>query len=237
MKGYLVARPQRDASASGGRRPKSRRMPKAERRIQLLGIAREMIQEGGLDALTMSGLAARSGAVKPVVYEHFENSEAVAIALVDDYFQNISNYVSIIVDKSNDIYEYMDLVVDSLIDYCKNNKFHIRSVTNGFTSSYEGLNRIFREYNRRSIAIFARLLTDQGVSLELAQPAAYGLHELISSMVFEFATKSDVENAKAVLKSMLKGILNALVADAGRKPKTPENLLGSLTGELEAPSS
>ena len=62
-----------------------RPMPKAERRVQLLKIAYDMIDQDGIGALTMAGLAERSGAAKPVVYEHFSNSQEVIFCLLDDY--------------------------------------------------------------------------------------------------------------------------------------------------------
>ncbi len=61
-------------------------MPRAERRKALLLAARCIVRERGAAALTMQGLADAAGVSKPVVYTHFKNGDAVAIALLDDYF-------------------------------------------------------------------------------------------------------------------------------------------------------
>lgn len=64
----------------------SQRLPKAKRRAQLIAVATEIVKSQGVEALTMAGLAQQAGISKPVVYEHFENSEAVTLALLDAYF-------------------------------------------------------------------------------------------------------------------------------------------------------
>lgn len=48
-----------------------RRMPRGERRAQLLAVARELIRERGTDEFTLGRLAERAGVTKPVVYDHF----------------------------------------------------------------------------------------------------------------------------------------------------------------------
>lgn len=48
-----------------------RRMPRHERRAQLLAVARELIRDGGTDEFTLGRLAERAGVTKPVVYDHF----------------------------------------------------------------------------------------------------------------------------------------------------------------------
>ncbi|MEH3088160.1 MAG: helix-turn-helix domain containing protein [Microbacterium arborescens] len=48
-----------------------RRMPRHERRTQLLDAARGLIREAGTDGFTLGRLAERAGVTKPVVYDHF----------------------------------------------------------------------------------------------------------------------------------------------------------------------
>lgn len=64
--------------AKEGARP---RLSKADRRAQLLSVAREMIRADGADALTLGALADRAGITKPVVYEHFGNRSGLLAAL------------------------------------------------------------------------------------------------------------------------------------------------------------
>ena len=59
----------------------SKKLPKAQRRDQLLDIAQTIVREEGTDALTLGYLAERAGVSKPVAYEHFKTRSGLLIAL------------------------------------------------------------------------------------------------------------------------------------------------------------
>lgn len=64
-----------------------KRLPKAQRREQLLETALQIVREEGTDALTLGRLAERAGVSKPIAYEHFGTRSALLIALykqIDD---------------------------------------------------------------------------------------------------------------------------------------------------------
>ncbi len=60
---------------------RSPRLPRAQRRQQLLDFGRLMVREEGVDQLTLGKLAERAGVSKPVVYDHFPTRSALLIAL------------------------------------------------------------------------------------------------------------------------------------------------------------
>lgn len=59
----------------------AKRLPKAERRGQLLDTALAIVREQGTDALTLGYLAERAGVSKPIAYEHFGTRSGLLIAL------------------------------------------------------------------------------------------------------------------------------------------------------------
>ncbi|MEH6421312.1 TetR/AcrR family transcriptional regulator [Pseudomonas sp. CGJS7] len=59
----------------------SKRLPKAERREQLLETAMAIVREQGTDALTLGYVAERAGVSKPIAYEHFGTRSGLLIAL------------------------------------------------------------------------------------------------------------------------------------------------------------
>ena len=59
------------------------RMTSAERREQLLEIARRLFAERGFDATSVEEIAARAEVSKPVVYEHFGGKEGIYAVVVD----------------------------------------------------------------------------------------------------------------------------------------------------------
>ncbi|WP_427024748.1 TetR/AcrR family transcriptional regulator [Aureimonas ureilytica] len=62
----------------------SKKLPRAERRLQLLKIASSIVRNEGTDALTLGLLAERAGVSKPIAYDHFETRSGLMMALSKD---------------------------------------------------------------------------------------------------------------------------------------------------------
>lgn len=65
------------------RRVRAARTQPQERRRQLLDVAESLLEGSGSDALRMDSLASAAGVTRPVVYSHFDNREALIIALLE----------------------------------------------------------------------------------------------------------------------------------------------------------
>ncbi|MCB9730294.1 MAG: TetR/AcrR family transcriptional regulator [Deltaproteobacteria bacterium] len=82
-----------DAEAPPGRTRKRRstarrsasRLPPEARRTQLLAVASELLEAGGVDALQMTELASAAGVTRPVAYRFFPNRRALILALMEDF--------------------------------------------------------------------------------------------------------------------------------------------------------
>ena len=64
-------------------RPRGARMPRRERRVQLLESALEVFVAQGYHAAAMDDIAERAGVSKPVLYQHFPGKLDLYIALLD----------------------------------------------------------------------------------------------------------------------------------------------------------
>jgi AcrR family transcriptional regulator len=71
------------APSDGTTKKPRRRMTAAERREQLIVIARGLFAEKGFDATAVEEIAARAEVSKPVVYEHFGGKEGLYAVVVD----------------------------------------------------------------------------------------------------------------------------------------------------------
>lgn len=60
------------------------RMPRSERRAQLLHAARQVFVEKGYHAAAMDDIADRAGVSKPVLYQHFPGKRDLYLALLDE---------------------------------------------------------------------------------------------------------------------------------------------------------
>lgn len=64
-------------------RPRSGRMPRTERRAQLLEVALAVFVEQGYHAASMDEIADRAGVSKPVLYQHFPGKLELYLALLE----------------------------------------------------------------------------------------------------------------------------------------------------------
>ena len=70
----------RGTPAEGVRAP---RVAAADRRMQLLDVAADVVSSIGVRALTLDAVAEKAGVHRPVVYRHFANVDQLLAALVD----------------------------------------------------------------------------------------------------------------------------------------------------------
>lgn len=201
-------------------------MPRGERRNQLLTAASKIVAEGGVGALTMEALADAAGVSKPVVYEHWQNSESVAIALLDAYFSAAVEAVDSAARDATTLGEYLSLAIDAEFEFHKRDRLTPWGITNGYSSS-ERLNNAYRQLRKITLETFEDLLVQQGVGPQLAEAAGFVLAAMMNSTVYEFGPRTDNQIAKEALKAMMNGALSAIVPLQEARPRTPERTLAT----------
>lgn len=65
------------------------RMPREQRRSQLLELATTVFTENGFQATSMDDIAAAAGVTKPVLYQHFDSKETLYIEVIDITAQSL----------------------------------------------------------------------------------------------------------------------------------------------------
>ncbi|HEY0717308.1 MAG TPA: TetR/AcrR family transcriptional regulator [Streptosporangiaceae bacterium] len=71
-------------TATSDARPRGARLPRQERRRQLLGAALAVFVSQGYHAAAMDEIAERAGISKPVLYQHFPSKLELYLALLDE---------------------------------------------------------------------------------------------------------------------------------------------------------
>lgn len=199
-------------------------MPRQQRRAQLLASARTLLENGGLGALTMEGLARQAGVSKPVVYEHFNNSESVAIAVLEDFYETIIELVDFRTRDAQSLEEYLSIAIDTQFEFHSMGYGAVRCITNGHSSG-ERLNAVYREQRQGAHETYAELVRQQGAPDPVARVAGYALAEMVSSVIFEFGSDPDVQVARETTKRILAGAIAAIIPAGTAKPHTPEHIL------------
>ena len=128
-------------------------MPRTARCDQLLAVARKIIAEGGIGALTMAALAQRAGVSKPVVYEHFDNSESVAVALLDEHFKAAVEVVDAAARDAATLGDYLSAAVDAQFAFHTRDTLCVWGITNGYSSS-ERLNKAYGRLQKITLQTF-----------------------------------------------------------------------------------
>ena len=72
---------------------KNPRLPRAERRSQLLDVSRGVFAERGFDAATLEEIAERAGVSRPIVYEHFGDKQRLFEAVVNAEIARVATEV------------------------------------------------------------------------------------------------------------------------------------------------
>lgn len=200
-------------------------MLRPQRREQLLAAATGIIRSSGIEALTMAALAEQAGVSKPVVYEHFSNSEEVALALLDRYFVEIVKCVQARTQSAETLDDYISLAIDAEFDFHSDGALSIRSITNGHTSSHatgDKLNAAYLRIREQANGTFRDLLEQQGVSRDVATVSGFVLSEMLNSTVPEYAANDAGGLARETLKVMMLATIHAVCPKPMARPHTPE---------------
>ncbi len=213
-------------SPSPAKFKRAKAMSRTARRDQLLADARKIIAGGGIGALTMAALAQRAGVSKPVVYEHFDNSESVAVALLDEHFKAAVEVVDAAARDAATLGDYLSAAVDAQFGFHTRDTLCVWGITNGYSSS-ERLNKAYGRLQKITLQTFQDLLDQQGVERQVAAAAGFVLAQMMTGTVYEFAAKRNNRIARETLKAMLNGAIGAIVPLQEARPETPKRTLAT----------
>lgn len=75
--------PAHDAAGAGAAAPRTGRLPRAERREQILVAATSAFADGGYQATSLDDVAERAGISRMIVYRHFDSKRDLYLAVLD----------------------------------------------------------------------------------------------------------------------------------------------------------
>jgi len=98
------------------KKPTRSRMTAAERREQLIDIARTVFAERGYDGTSVEEIAARAAVSKPVVYEHFGGKEGLYAVVVDREVRQLLGMMRAALGEGNSR-QLLEQAAVALLDY------------------------------------------------------------------------------------------------------------------------
>ena len=100
-----------------GARPRGSRMPRKERRVQLLESALEVFVAHGYHAAAMDDIAERAGVSKPVLYQHFPGKLELYVALLDHSCDEIIDNCRAALAATQDNKQRVAATMDAFFEY------------------------------------------------------------------------------------------------------------------------
>src|SRR5687767_15589396 len=125
----MVSMDASDLTEARARRPVRARMTAAQRREQLIDIARGLFAERGFDGTSIEEIAARAEVSKPVVYEHFGGKEGLYAIVVDRELQLVLDRFTSALSASGHPRQLLERAALALLDYIEDHTAGFRVLT------------------------------------------------------------------------------------------------------------
>jgi AcrR family transcriptional regulator len=107
-----------DVAGSGTTaRPRGGRLPRPERRAQLLDSALEVFVAQGYHAAAMDDIAERAGVSKPVLYQHFPGKLDLYLALLDASCDDVVDSCRVALESTHDNKQRVAATMDVFFEY------------------------------------------------------------------------------------------------------------------------
>ncbi len=152
------------------------RLPKRERRAQLLDAARQIFVTQGYHAAAMDDIAVRAGVSKPVLYQRFPGKKELYLALLDESVATLTEAVRSALEDTDDNAERVAAAIGAYFDFVDDPDGAYRLV---FESDLVNEDDVRRRVERVDEACAAQvavvIAADTGLSEDEAMLLAMGL--------------------------------------------------------------
>ena len=161
-------------SANSSSSPRRVRMSRAERREQLIRVARQLFGTRGYDAVSVEEIASAAGVSKPIVYEHFGGKEGLYQVIVDREVKALSDILRSQMRPEHSARAVLEGIVVTLLDFIEENAdgFHLLAHQSPTAVRSETFETVMADIADQVTVFLAPLLEKQG--LDPASAPVYG---------------------------------------------------------------
>lgn len=161
-------------SSGGGRR--GNRLPRGERRGQLLGSASEVFVDRGYHAAGMDEIAERAGVSKPVLYQHFSSKLELYLAVLQRHSDNLVSGVRQALRTTTDNRQRLRAAVQAFFDFIEHDSQGYRLIfENDFVTEPQVAIQVKVATESCTDAVFDLISRDSGLDPHRARMIAVGL--------------------------------------------------------------
>jgi AcrR family transcriptional regulator len=157
-------------------RPRSTRLPKHERRRQLLDAALEVFVSQGYHAAAMDDIAEKAGVSKPVLYQHFPGKLELYLALLDQSVDELVETVRQALGSTTDNKQRVAATFSAYFEYMESEGQAYRLVFESDLSNSEAVrDRLERGQRECAEMISPMVSQDAGLDDEEAHLVSVGM--------------------------------------------------------------
>ena len=162
------------AHKSAGRR--GSRLPRGERREQLLEAASELFVDRGYHAAGMDEIADRAGVSKPVLYQHFTSKLDLYLAVLQQHVEILVSSVRQALDTSTDNRQRLHDAVQAFFDFIEDDSQGFRLIfENDYVTEPQVAAQVKVATAACTDAVFDLVSRDSGLEPHRARMIAVGL--------------------------------------------------------------
>lgn len=174
--------------------PRATRMPREQRREQVLTVARGVFVERGYHAAGMDEIAEAAGVSKPVVYQHFPSKLELYLALLDRGIEELLGAADAALASTSDNKERVQATMRAYFSFVADRDSAYRLV---FESDVMNESAVRERVNRAHEAIAAKIAevisTDTGLSNDQAMLLGSGLQGLAQVAATRWLTSDQTQ--------------------------------------------
>ena len=157
-------------------RPRGGRMPRRERRVQLLESALEVFVAQGYHAAAMDDIAERAGVSKPVLYQHFPGKLELYLALLDASCDDIIDNCRRALDSTHDNKLRVAAAMEAFYEYIAGNNGAFRLVFESDLTNEPAVRAAVDRVTNECAAMITHVIHDDtGLPAEAARLLAVSL--------------------------------------------------------------
>jgi AcrR family transcriptional regulator len=164
------------ASLGSGATPRGVRMPRDERRAQLLAAATEVFVNNGYHATVMDDIAEHAGVSKPVLYQHFPGKLDLYLALLERHADELVRRVLEAIDETPDNAQRVRNAVGAYFDFVDGDGEAFRLVFESDLRNQPAVQAVVERANTVCVEAIAKaVVADAGLDTGQARLIAVGV--------------------------------------------------------------
>jgi len=210
--------------------PSTARMPRAQRRAQLLELATKVFTAKGFQSTSMDDIAAAAGVTKPVLYQHFDSKESLYVEVLDIIAASMIAEVRTIGEGTGDTMVRVRAGLHRFYEFVALDN-SLRLFTGSEMISDAVQEKVVTVLDRMAVELAGVLTATRHIGAEESRVLGRGVIAVTQTTAQLLQAASDEAEREAILDTMTTSVVHGLT---GFSPRADSPLAGVVLGADDA---